>query len=166
MDGETAIKFGYAQHITESGNALAKCVDVIEGYLGTSIPEGAHKKALSLSISDPQAFENLSESEIESKLLEADETITIPSTDEFNSAMSRAAWLHFQSSLPVKAVEENYKGNSLESIKALKSAVISACDASKSENNLVERNGFLKCWGSPQNMKALRQSLKIHHHSV
>ncbi|KAI9152572.1 hypothetical protein H9P43_009364 [Blastocladiella emersonii ATCC 22665] len=153
LDGEAAQKLGLAQWVCPTGQALAKCIDVLEGYLGVGIPEDAHRAA---------AAEIRRARQGENALPEDDGESASPSVDEEEAVLAQAAWLHFTpdaAEVPwmQPGGEGVYEGNSLRSVHAIKTGVIAAADLSEDTAMQLEREAFVSCWGSAENLAALNR---------
>ncbi|KAI9219297.1 ClpP/crotonase-like domain-containing protein [Blastocladiella britannica] len=156
LDGDAAVKIGLAQWVAPSGGALAKAVDVLEGYLGASIPEAAVDAAMDAVRRD--------RSPLGTDATESTSSASA-SVDDEDAVAHLAAWHHFTadptavpwlaSTTAAELGATGYSGHSLDSIRAIKTGVIAAMDLPEAEAMQLERDAFASVWGGEHNVAAL-----------
>ncbi|KAL7748974.1 hypothetical protein RI367_005623 [Sorochytrium milnesiophthora] len=131
LSGQDAVDMGFAQHIAPSGEAVQKAVDVVETWLGWQAPT-------------PEASHDAdSHDDQEAEPLPAGFRINVP-------------WLQHEAG--VKSA--GYSGHSLHSVRAFKTVIRGASDASNTDEALArERDVFAQVWGTPENLAAVQKAL-------
>ncbi|ORZ40868.1 ClpP/crotonase-like domain-containing protein [Catenaria anguillulae PL171] len=160
LDGEAASKLGLAQWTCPSGQALAKCVDVLEGYLGVSIPEDARERAMA-QVRRRRAGRDADDAGVtDSSGAIAPEDQVGACVDDEAAIAAEAAWVHFTPNaddVPWFKDEVEWAGNSLTSVRAMKTDVIAAMDYTEDKALEIEKEAFVTCWGSEHNAAALNK---------
>ncbi|KNE61613.1 hypothetical protein AMAG_06425 [Allomyces macrogynus ATCC 38327] len=155
LDGDAAVRWGLAQSACPAGHALHAALDTITSYLGVPLPTD-HQPTSSDRVPARPPVSLAHGSRTSSGAAELGTSTALSVEDEAGDA-ARGVWGQFVAMTEPVGLEA-YDGHSLKSVRAIKAAVVAGDRAVREKALEVEREAFVTCWGSEENLKALERA--------